>query len=157
MSIAISFKLCTYFTFKEKNMRLDLRGSVNSRQIHNKRSVNQTFCGRTLSSIGIKKLRPGSRIVLNLPILSTSQASCWGTNITPMFTGVPVDLSLAPEEIKEEVGRRGRGPVVQLANNRRPKRAPRCRDIADWFLIRSGKTFVCKSDLCLFETQHNSI
>ena len=24
MSIAISFKLCTYFTFKEKNMRLDL-------------------------------------------------------------------------------------------------------------------------------------
>jgi len=49
-----------------------------------------------------------------------------------MFTGVPVDLNLAPEEIKEEVGRRGRGPVVaQLANNRRPKRDPRCRDIAD--------------------------
>jgi len=42
-----------------------------------------------------------------------------------MFTGVPVDLSLAPEEMKEEVGRRGRGPVVQLANNRRPKTAPR--------------------------------
>jgi len=53
-----------------------------------------------------------------------------------MFTGVPVDLSLAPEEIKDE--------VVQLANNRRPKRAPpRCRDIADRFLIRKpGRTFV---------------
>jgi len=45
-----------------------------------------------------------------------------------MFTGVPVDLSRAPEEIKEEVGRRGRGPLA--ANNLRPKRAPRCRDIA---------------------------
>jgi len=59
-----------------------------------------------------------------------------------MFTGVPVDLSLAPEEMKEEVGRRGRGPVVQLANNRRPKTAPRCRDIADGFLIRPGRTFI---------------
>jgi len=60
-----------------------------------------------------------------------------------MFTGVPVDLSLAPEEMKEEVGRRGsRGPVVQLANNRLPKTAPRCRDIADRFLIRPARTFI---------------
>ena len=62
-----------------------------------------------MSRIGIKKLRPGSRIVLNFPILSTSQASCCGTNITPTFTGVPVDFSLVPEGMKE-VERRGAEP-----------------------------------------------
>ena len=81
-----------------------------------------------MSRIGIKKLRPGSRIVLNFPILSTSQASCCGTNITPTFTGVPVDFSLVPEGMKE-VDRSGPAVVV-LANNRRPKTAPRYRDIA---------------------------
>jgi len=44
-----------------------------------------------------------------------------------MFTGVPVDFSLLePEEVRgTEVDKPG-----VLANNRRPKTAPRCRDIA---------------------------
>jgi len=46
-----------------------------------------------------------------------------------MFTGVPVDLSLlvlVPEGVRgTEVDKPG-----VLANKRRPKTAPRCRDIA---------------------------
>lgn len=45
---------------------------------------------------GIKTFNPGSRIRLNLPILSTIHASCCGTNIITVFNGV-VDRYLMPE------------------------------------------------------------
>ena len=116
------------------------------------------FCGfkeQTLSRTGIRKLSPGSRIVLNLPILSTNQASCWGTNITPMFTGVPLPLCLWGRrrrgfEGSVEDARRGRLPCVLLASNRRPKTAPLCKDIAispvneSGYQIRQGRTSVWK-------------
>jgi len=44
-----------------------------------------------------------------------------------MFTGVPVDFSLLVPEGAKEVDKRGQGV---FANNRRPKTAPRCSDIA---------------------------
>ena len=42
----------------------------------------------TLSTMGTRTLRPGSRMRLYLPILSTIQASCCGTNITTVLIGV---------------------------------------------------------------------
>ena len=109
-----------------------------------------------MSRTGIRKLRPGSRIVLNLPILSTNQASCWGTNITPMFTGVPLPLCLWGRrrrgfEKTVEDARRGRLPCELLASNRRPKTAPLCKDIAispvndGGYQFRPGRTSVWKS------------
>ena len=109
-----------------------------------------------MSRTGIRKFRPGSRIVLNLPILSTNQASCWGTNITPMFTGVPLPLCLWGRrrrgfEKTVEDARRGRLPCELLASNRRPKTAPLCKDIAispvndGGYQFRPGRTSVWKS------------
>jgi len=99
MSIAISFRLCTYFT---------------------------------LSRMGMRKLSPGSRVLLNLPILSTSQASCWGTNITPTFTGVLCLLLAALAHRRGEVERRrGAGEErEEVRRARRPRPAPDLRAIA---------------------------
>ena len=36
----------------------------------------------------LNKTLPGSRTLWNLPILSTTQASCWGTNMTAVLRGV---------------------------------------------------------------------
>jgi hypothetical protein len=50
------------------------------------------FTYLTRSNNGTKIANPGSNILLNLPILSTTHASCCGTNLIGKFVGSLLDV-----------------------------------------------------------------